>query len=96
MTRPLLSDADRADVFRGMAHPLRRQILLLLLGGERSVSELLAAFKIPMPTLSQHLAVLRETALVAHRVQGRQRLYRLRLSSLRHIQRWLQQFDRPL
>ena len=87
------SDADRADVFRGLANPLRRQLLLQLHCGERAGADLQLQFKIPFPALSRHLCVLRETGLVAHRVQGRQRFYRLRPSALRRVEQWTRQFD---
>ncbi|QNN21403.1 winged helix-turn-helix transcriptional regulator [Planctomycetales bacterium ZRK34] len=89
MTRPLLSEADRADVFRGVAHPLRRKVLHLLGEGELSVTQMLTAAQVALPTLSAHLAVLRETGLVSQRVVGQRRLYRLRPAALRSITRWV-------
>ena len=93
MTRPVLSDADRADVFRGLAHPLRRQVILMLDKHESSAGDLRSALGLTQQSMSQHLRVLRDTGLVRHRVQGRQRIYRLNPSSLRKVQRWHQQLS---
>ena len=90
MTRPLMTQADRTDVFRGLAHPLRRQVLAMLRRRQRTVGDILSELAIAMPTLSAHLAVLRETGLVRQRKVGPYRYYRLHLPTLRRAQRWLQ------
>ena len=89
MSRPLLSREDRADVFRGMAHPLRRRVLRQLSQREASVTELLTRLKVSSPALSQHLAILRETGLVTQRRVGRRRVYRLVDSSIDSALKWI-------
>ncbi|MCC6681441.1 MAG: winged helix-turn-helix transcriptional regulator [Phycisphaeraceae bacterium] len=91
MARPVLSDADRADVFRGLAHPSRRRILRTLGNGEASAGELMAGLKLSMPALSQHLRVLREAGLVTHHAVGNRRVYRRNVPALRRVRRWLDQ-----
>lgn len=91
MTRPLMTDADRTDVFRGLAHPLRRRILRQIGRDEASIGDLLAKLSVSPQTLSQHLAVLRETGLVEYRRAGRQRLYRVCPRPLQGAQKWLGQ-----
>lgn len=91
MTRPILKDADRADVFRGLAHPLRRQAIVVLGKGEHSAGQLQSALGLTPQGMSQHLRVLRDTGLVRHRVEGRQRFYRVNTSTLRKARRWHQQ-----
>ena len=91
MSRPLLTDADRGDVFRGLAHPLRRRVLRMLGRGERSVSELLSGLDVTMPSLSRHLAVLRDAGLVTQRIAGPRRYYRRNAPALRRARRWLLQ-----
>ena len=88
-----MSNAERTDAFRGIAHPLRRKVLRLLDEGERSVGQMLTVFHVPWPTLSRHLAVLRETGLVTQRVSGPYRLYRLRPGAIGRVRRWLTQFE---
>lgn len=90
MGRPIMSDADRVDGFRGLAHPLRRRVLRMLgREGELTVHQLLAAFDTTPQALSRHLAVLRETGLVAHRAAGASRIYRLRPAGLKRLGKWL-------
>jgi DNA-binding transcriptional ArsR family regulator len=91
MTRPVYSEADRADVFRGLAHPVRRKVLATLGKAECSAGELLTGLRMSQPALSGHLKVLRDTGLVRQRVEGHRRFYRVNAPALRKAQRWLQQ-----
>ena len=59
--------------------------------GERSVSQLLSDLDVPMPSLSRHLAVLRDAGLVTQRAAGPRRYYRRHAPALRRARRWLQQ-----
>ena len=77
------------DVFTAVAHPIRRQLLDLLAGGERPVGELAARFSVTRPAISQHLRVLRDAGLVAERRQGRERIYRLVPGPLQALDDWL-------
>lgn len=87
-----MSDADRADGFRGVAHPVRRRVVRVLgREGEMTVHQLLAATDATPQAMSMHLRVLRETGLVAHRARGAGRLYRLRPSTLKRLGRWIHQ-----
>lgn len=63
----------KADLFRGLAHPLRIRILELLAeADEVPVSDLLAATGLKASNLSQHLAVLRRYGLVESERRGSQ------------------------
>jgi DNA-binding transcriptional ArsR family regulator len=75
-----------------MAEPHRRQILDLLRGGERSVSDLVARLRLSQPGVSKHLKVLREAGLVEVRREGRQRWYHLRAQPLAEVDEWLEPF----
>ena len=88
-----MTQADRVDSFRGVAHPLRRKVLRMLQEQECTVTELLAAFRCSMPTLSRHLAILRETGLVSQRLVGVHRYYQLRRGAMRQILQWLKPFE---
>lgn len=63
------------DPLSAAAEPTRRQLLQLLAGGPRSVSELAAGFPVTRSAISQHLAVLADAGLVTARKDGRQRFY---------------------
>jgi ArsR family transcriptional regulator len=62
--------AFKAAFFRALAHPVRIRILELLVTGERSVQELQEALSVDQPVVSQQLAVLRSTNIVAGRKEG--------------------------
>ncbi|MBI5751298.1 MAG: metalloregulator ArsR/SmtB family transcription factor [Hydrogenophilales bacterium] len=64
--------------FDALADATRRRMLLLLLrADERCVCELYQALKQPQPTVSRHLAILREAKLVLVRKEGAWAYYRL-------------------
>lgn len=68
----------KADLFKGLAHPVRIRVLELLdEHGEQSVSELLAHTQLEASHLSQHLAVLRRYGLVVSERRGSVVDYRL-------------------
>jgi DNA-binding transcriptional ArsR family regulator len=68
-----------------ISHPGRREMLRLVLDGERPVSELAARVGMSQPAASQHLKVLREAGLVRGRVDGRHRLYRVDADGLERL-----------
>ena len=82
-----------ADVFNAVAEPRRRQILDVLAGGERSVTQLVRALGLAQPQVSKHLRVLREVGAVEVREDGRQRLYRLNGPALKPIHDWVKDYE---
>ena len=84
---------SHADVFHAVADPTRRRILDLLIGGERSVNELVDEFSISQPAVSQHLRVLREVNLVHAHKSGRQRLYRLEATAIKAVFDWAKHYE---
>jgi DNA-binding transcriptional ArsR family regulator len=88
--------ATTTDAFNAVAEPHRRQILDVLAGGERSVTDLVARLDLSQPLVSKHLRVLREVGLVQVRDEGRQRMYRLDAGPLRSIADWLRPFERAM
>jgi DNA-binding transcriptional ArsR family regulator len=86
--------ATTTDAFNAVAEPRRRDILDLLAGGERSVSDLVAQLDLAQPLVSKHLRVLREVGLVEVRDDGRQRFYRLNGRALRPIFDWVKAYER--
>ncbi|PJJ63635.1 ArsR/SmtB family transcription factor [Compostimonas suwonensis] len=69
----------KANLFKGLAHPLRIRTLEILSqsGSEVSVTELLDELGLEASHLSQHLAVLRKHRLVTADRRGSQVFYRL-------------------
>ncbi|MEU5258717.1 metalloregulator ArsR/SmtB family transcription factor [Amycolatopsis sp. NPDC021455] len=86
--------ATTADTFNAVAEPRRRQILDLLMGGERSVGDLVDLLGLAQPQVSKHLRVLREVGAVDVRGDGRQRLYRLNGPALKPIHDWVKRYER--
>jgi DNA-binding transcriptional ArsR family regulator len=70
-------DALPGDPFDALGDPHRRAIVELLGHGDRSVQQLADALPISRPAVSQHLKVLKDAGLVAERVAGTRRIYRL-------------------
>lgn len=70
----------KANLFKGLAHPLRIRVLEVLAGGagdEVAVTTLLAETGLEASHLSQHLSVLRRNHLVVAERRGSQVFYRL-------------------
>jgi DNA-binding transcriptional ArsR family regulator len=82
------------SVFEIIAEPNRRAILSLLVLSEQSVGEIERQLRMPQPTVSKHLRVLRDAGFVESTVDAQRRLYRLRPEPLREIDVWLDQFRR--
>jgi DNA-binding transcriptional ArsR family regulator/uncharacterized protein YndB with AHSA1/START domain len=59
-----------------LSSPVRREILWLVWDRELPAGDIAAAFEVTAPTISQHLAVLRQADLVTMRVDGNFRRYR--------------------
>ncbi|WP_306204282.1 ArsR/SmtB family transcription factor [Actinoplanes sp. RD1] len=85
--------ATTTDAFNAVAEPRRRQILDLLMAGERPVGELVELLGLAQPQVSKHLRVLREVDLVRVRDEGRQRLYRVHAAPLQPLHAWLSRYE---
>ncbi len=83
-----------ASSFAILAEPSRRAILGLLASSERSVGELERRLRMPQPSVSKHLRVLREAGFVEARVEAQRRVYRIRPEPLREVDAWLAPFRR--
>ena len=66
-----------AEILKSLANPHRLMIVCTLVEGERAVSELERELDIRQPSLSQHLASLREAGLVVGRREAKAVFYRL-------------------
>jgi DNA-binding transcriptional ArsR family regulator len=82
------------SVFTIIAEPSRRAILSLLVSSQQSVGEIERRLRMPQPTVSKHLRVLREAGFVESTVDAQRRLYRLKPEPLQEIAAWLAPFRR--
>ena len=87
--------ATTADVFNAIAEPRRRQIIDLL-GDKRArpVGDVAEFLRLPQPSVSKHLGVLRKVGLVSVTRLGQQRLYSLNPQELKPVHDWIQHFER--
>ena len=76
---------DIQKVLAALTSPVRREILGLIWDHELSAGEIAAAFPVTKPTISQHLAVLREAGLAESTAVGTSRRYRARRDALRGL-----------
>jgi len=80
------------SVFEIIAEPNRRAILSLLISSEQSVGEIERQLRMPQPTVSKHLRVLRDAGFVESTVDAQRRLYRLKPEPFQEVDAWLDQF----
>ena len=66
-----------AALFAVLATPMRLRVLSAVCVQEKSVNELLLEIDTTQPNLSQHLAVLYRTGVLAKRKEGTQVIYRV-------------------
>lgn len=66
-----------ANICAGLADPKRIMLLYALAEQPQTVSQLVDALRMPQPSVSRHLTVLRERGMVTAQRQGPSVLYRL-------------------
>jgi DNA-binding transcriptional ArsR family regulator len=77
--------ADLQALLDAVNSPVRREILWLTWDAELSVGDIRAHFAIAGPTLSSHLATLRDAGLVTMRIDGNFRRYRCNQDAVRAL-----------
>jgi DNA-binding transcriptional ArsR family regulator len=88
---------DIEQVFAGLAHASRRQILLALhfRGDEMTAGEIADRFDCTWPTTTRHLKQLEAAGLVRVERRGRARVYRLDRERLGRVAgAWLRHFSK--
>jgi DNA-binding transcriptional ArsR family regulator len=78
--------------FAALADPTRRAILARLAGGEATVTELVAPFKLSQPAISKHLKVLERAGLVSRGRDAQKRPCRIEAKPLAEANAWLEAF----
>ncbi|MCL1039017.1 metalloregulator ArsR/SmtB family transcription factor [Shewanella submarina] len=82
------------DTFSAIAEPKRRALLEVLAEEEMTVCELTDIMGWSQPTVSKHLAVLKDVHLVCEHRQGKFRVYRVNAEALKPVRQWVVQFER--
>jgi DNA-binding transcriptional ArsR family regulator len=80
------------SVLQAIAEPRRREILVLIRGGELAAGDIAAHFDVTRPAISQHLQVLAAAGLVTVRKDGTRRLYQARPEGLADLRAFLESF----
>jgi DNA-binding transcriptional ArsR family regulator len=85
-----------SDVFNAVADVHRREILDVLIQGEKPVGAIVNDLAMSQPQVSKHLRVLSEVGLVRCRAEGRRRMYRLAPEHLRPLHDWVAKYERAM
>lgn len=83
-----------SPVFSALADPTRRAILLRLMDGDASVSELGAPFAMSQPAVSKHLRVLEDAGLISRSRVATARYSHLEAGALKQADDWMQRYKR--
>ena len=82
--------------FDVLGDPVRRRLLELLAGHERSSGDMTAIvqreFGLTQPAVSQHLKVLRDSGFASVRADGARRIYAVQAKPMQQVDAWLDQF----
>lgn len=86
-----------SDVFKALADPTRREILLMLTQQPTPVNAIAEKFNMSRPAVSKHIKLLESSGLV--RIQpgeedGRQRYCYAQLMALKEVEEYLQQLEK--
>jgi DNA-binding transcriptional ArsR family regulator len=90
MARPY----NTPDVFRAIAHPVRRRMLDMLRKGPMTAAELAQPFHMTMSSISEHIRALRLSGLIDARSRGPQHVYAIVRARLRPIEEWIGDYQR--
>lgn len=85
------SDDGRRRI-QGTRRPTRRRILELLRAGDMTAGELAEHFDISKPSLSHHLATLRNAGLVTDERHGQNIVYSLNTTVMQDLVGWFMGF----
>lgn len=82
----------RRDVFQAIADPTRRAILLLVATQTMTAGAIASNFDTARPTVSKHLQILTECALLEQEQNGREIYYRLNPKKMKEVADFIEPF----
>lgn len=82
----------RRDVYQAIADPTRRDIIHLLAGKPHNLNSVVSEFDVSRPAIAKHLRILTECGLVEVRQDGREKFFEARLSRLKEVSDWTDQY----
>ena len=77
------------DVFKALAHPIRRDIIERLSDGPATVGETTRDLGVSKPTISRHLRTLEEAGVVTRVIDGRTHRLSLHPDTLAQAAEWI-------
>ena len=84
-----------SDAFKALADPTRRRILRILRDGPLTSGEIAERFDTSWPTVSRHLAMLRDAGLILSAREGQQIVYELNTTVVEDVVNSLLDWVRP-
>ena len=90
----MLTQVNPQPVFRALADPTRRAIIVMLAERPMTIGEVASSFEVSRPAVAKHLKILEEGDVIRVAVNGRERLNSLNPEALRLAADWLAVFDR--
>ena len=81
------------QTFRALADPTRREILMLLRGGELTIAQVAGNFDMTRAAVKKHLTALSDGGLIHMRARGREKVNSLDPAGLTPVLDWLSAFD---
>ena len=82
----------RRDIFQAIADPTRRAIITLIALHAMTPNAIADNFNTTRQSVSKHLRILTECALVKQEQQGREIYYSLEIEKMKEIDKWIEQF----
>ena len=82
----------RRDVFQAIADPTRRAILLLVASQSMTAGAIAANFDTARPTVSKHLQILTECALLEQEYNGREVYYHVNPQKMKELADFIEAF----
>ena len=84
---------ETQPIFRALADPTRRDILVMLRGNDMTIAEVAENFDMTRAAIKKHLTVLSDGGLITVRAEGRERINTFNPAGMAPVRDWLQVFD---
>ena len=74
--------------FKALSDPTRTEILAMLKNGDMTAGEIAEHFNMTKPSISHHLAILRQADLVKDKKDGQKVIYSLNDETVSNVLQW--------
>lgn len=83
-----------SETLKALSHPTRLQIVEYLSEGKKCVKEIWEELRIPQPTASQHINVLKNAGVICYKKEGVRTCYRIKDERVIRILKILKEEER--